>query len=281
MQVGKFAAWPAIAEAWRRINGARLTYLYMTAAVFVIMFAVSFALSIVLPASAPEWTTGPDGELVRRSTAVVTGNTWMFGSFTAHDSLGGTLVSAVVAALFSGSFSAYALRRAQGLEVRFSMLTKYARYALPIFMLALATHLAAMLLGAIGPVLATILFIAGSVAFTFTSMFIVDRDHGALQALEASLRVVSGNVWQTSLLLLSGAVLGLAAALPIIVLGGVLPPVGAVALGLATAVVMTLVQGLMLVATACAYRDAVEIEKSGDELPVGGRAAPVAISSRA
>lgn len=281
MQVDEFQAWPAITEAWQRVRGARLTYLGMAATLFIIMFLLGSLLNFVLPAPAAEFTTGPDGELMRSSTTIITRDAWMPGSFTAHNSLIGTLISALVAALFTGSFTAYALRRAQGLDVSYAMLTKYLRYALPIFMLALASYLASMLLEALGPMLATMMFFAGTVAFAFTHMFVVDRDLGALRALEASLRVVSRNVWQTLVLLLIGGVLTFAVAIPIIIFGGLLPVIGGVVLGLAIALAVALVQALMLVATACAYRDAVGIEKSGGDLPIGGHAAPATLSSRA
>ncbi len=284
MQVGRFEAWTAFTRGWKRFEGAWLTYLLMALAALAVSVGVSLLLNLALPAAAADVTTTADGEVVRRSSRIVSTLRLPFGApafTTAHNSLIGSIVSAALSALFAGAFTAFALRRARGLEVNVEMLVRYARYFLPIFLLSVAGSLAALLLGAAAPLLTVIAFLAASVAFTFTQLFIVDRDFAPVEALEASLKVVARNVWQTAKLLLIGAILGLAVALPMNLVAASLPAVAGITIGLATAALMTLVQGVVAVALACAYDDAVGISKTGDELPIGATGAATTLSSGA
>lgn len=284
MQVRNFEAWTAFTQGWKRIEGARITYLLMALAALAVGVGVSLLLNLAVPAAAPDVFTTADGDVVRRSARITSGLRLPLGSTaftTAHNSFIGTIVSAAIGALFAGAFTAFALRRARGLEVNVAMLVSYARYFLPIFLLSVAGYLATLLLPVVGPYLGAIAILAASVAFTFTQLFIVDRDLGPLEALEASLNIVSRNVWQTAKLLLIGAILGVIVSLPMSLLGASLPLVAGVALGLATAAAMTVFQGVMAVALACAYDGAVGIRKSDEELPIGATAAAPTLSSRA
>ncbi|HEX7001834.1 MAG TPA: hypothetical protein VF164_09070, partial [Trueperaceae bacterium] len=271
-------------QGWKRIEGARLTYLLMALAALSVSVGVALLLNLAVPAAAPDVTTTSDGDAVRRSSSIVSTLRMPVGAAaftTSHNSLIGSIVSAVVSALFAGAFTAFALCRALGLDVNVGMLFKYARYFLPIFLLTVAGTLAALLVPVVGPWLTIIAILAGTVAFAFTQLFIVDRDLGPLQALEASMRVVARNVWQTAKLLLIGAILGLGVSLPMSLVGTALPLVAGIALGLATAAATTLVQGVMAVALACAYDDAVGMSKTGAELPIGAVAAAPTLSSGA
>lgn len=272
MGFGRFSANAALREAWGRFEGARRTWVYMAVGAWLVTWLAGTALTAVLPAAA---TVGdPRVQVPGLLEALpyrpdATGSPWL-----------AAVVLAALEAVFAGAFAAFALRRAVGMPVAYTMLADYLRFFPTFLAYGIATLAATYLMYSLGLGLFTLpLFLAGLVAFSFAQYFVVDRGEGPLAALGSSLLLVAANPGQTVLLLLFGgvanALVGLAASLV-----ARLAPLGLVAgaATLAAWLAQALVAGLVAVAFACAYREAAGITSAGEPEPLP---TPPAVSSGA
>ncbi len=283
---GRFRAWEAIREAWSRLEGARRTYLYMTLTVAIVGWLVGGLLLRWLPPGEPETVTLASGEVVRLVRAP--GPRFGLGggalSLRAGTSTGSPWVeagvTAALTALFAGAFAAYALRRAVGLPVRYTMLADHMRF-FPTFLLLEGLAIVALLvLRPLGPMAVLTAWVVGSMAFAFTDLIVVDRGAGVGEALRGSLRVVGANLGQTVLLLVTVSALSFLLNAPLLLSLRYLPPAVVAVLGLVAGLVAILLRALLSVALACAFRDAVGIRTAGGELPHGTEPAGAAASTR-
>ncbi len=273
MEVGRFGALASLNEAWTRLKGARRVFVYMTLTVAIISWLVGTALAGVLPPAPVETVTLSTGEVVQLGSVststtvrVLGGLSLPIGGDTAYPWLE-QLVNGALSALFAGAFAAYALRRAVGLDVRYTMLVEYFRFFPTFFLLAVAAFLAISLAATLGVVVVTVVTIVGGVAFAFTQLFIVDREANLLEALGGSWQVVKANLGQVVLLLVIGALLSAVLSLPVF-FASPLPTAINIAFTVAFTLASVLLTALMSIALACAFRDAVGIHNAGSDVPV-------------
>ncbi len=276
MEVGRFAAWAALREAWRRLPGSRRVWVYMSLTVVIVGWLVTAAVQGVLPPRPVETVTLESGEVVRLVRArpglsLTLGGPGLVVASGSDQPWPLRAASLAVTSLFAGAFAAYGLRRAVGLEVRYAMLADHLRRAPTFLVYGLATTAAALLLAPVahGALLAAAWLVC-TVAFGFAPLFVVDRDAGPLDALRASAGVVARNLPQTLLLLGAGVLASLLTSLPMLpALAVGTPAVRLVAASL-SALASLLVNALFAVAAACAFRDAVGVRTAGGPEPLEG-----------
>lgn len=275
MGSGRFTAGAAIREAWQQIIGSRRTYLYMSITVALVTWLVgTVLLGWLLPPAEPTMVTLPNGEVVlvepgsESAFDFSVGADWMSATATTAYPWIEQIVGAALSALFAGAFAAYALRRAADLPVRFSMLTDYFRFFPTFLLLGLLAFAALFVLIRAGPIVILLATLAGSVAFAFANLFVVDREAGVVEEVQGSWNIVRDNLGQTILLLLAGAVLAVLVSLPVGLSTAFLPSAVTAVAVIATAIASMLLTALMSVALACAFRDAVGIHTAGEVLPL-------------
>ncbi|HEX7041151.1 MAG TPA: hypothetical protein VF202_13620 [Trueperaceae bacterium] len=272
MEVGRFEAWPAVKEAWRRLAGARRAFVYMSLTAAAVGWLVDTALDGVLPPARVELVTPESGvevpvrgdrpRLTAEPFAIVVGPS----ADTARPWLE-QVAFAASNALFAGAFAAYGLRRAVGQGVRYTMLAEHVRFFPTFLVYGLAVLVASE---AVGEGLGGLVAAAAGVALAFARFFVVDRDAGPLDALRGSLALIGRNLGQALLLQVSGGAAVLLALVPLILARVWGPPALVWSVAALTYPVVLLVRALFTIAEACAFREAVGVHTAGGPLPVEG-----------